>query len=142
LEIEGKVTVVNTHPSESIDVDELRRLAAHVLRSEGASVEAVSIILCDHARHGELHRRYLGREYETDVLAFTLGTNDAIEGEVYVDIDTARERHAEFAETLNNEIRRYMIHGILHLLGYEDGTVAESEQMHRLEEQYMRSLDR
>jgi len=140
LEIEGKVTVVNAHPSESIDVDELRRLAVHVVQSERVSVDHLDVILCDRDRHLELHRRYLGKGYPTDVLAFALGTNDVIEGEVYVDLDTARERHAEFGGTVESEIRRYMIHGILHLLGYRDGTAVERDVMRRLEDLYLKSV--
>ena len=131
------VTVYNSHPTESVAEAAICRLVETILSSEGVENGSVSIILCDRARHGELHRRYLRKEEPTDVLAFSLGEDDEFEGEVYVDVDTARERHTEFDSSFEDEIVRYVVHGTLHLVGFRDSVPSETQQMKQKENEYV-----
>jgi len=96
----------------------------------------VGIILAGHEAVLELNKTWLEHDYHTDVLSFLL-ESDPIEGEVYVDIETAAERHVEFGTTLTAEIERYIVHGVLHLCGHEDATDEERKQMKALEDQYL-----
>jgi len=64
-----------------------------------------------------LNLRFKGREGPTDVLAFDFGEDDFL-GEVYVSADRAREQSVEYGITETEEIKRLVVHGILHLLGY------------------------
>lgn len=84
-----------------------------------------------------MHHTFLDRDYPTDVLAFPLGDAETIEGEVYVDLDTARARHEEFSCSFESEVARYVIHGVLHLLGYDDKTSESSITMKKIEEKYV-----
>lgn len=89
-----------------------------------------------------LNREYLDHDYHTDVLAFDLSGSepDVVEGEVYVDLDTAQERHDEFDATFETEAYRYAVHGTLHLIGYDDADDADAATMRTLEDHYLDAL--
>lgn len=87
-----------------------------------------------------LNRKYLGHDYDTDVLSFEIDrTADGLEGEVYVDVETAAERCSEFGSQEREEIERYTIHGLLHLAGYDDDTAENKDRMHVLENLYLKA---
>lgn len=127
------------HPTRRVDPAALRRLLRHVLDEEGRTVAEVTVVLTDHATVLALNRSYLQHDYHTDVLSFPLHESpDApVEGEVYVDLDTAAERHTEFGARFDEEVYRYAVHGLLHLLGYDDATPADRATMRTLEDRYL-----
>ena len=73
----------------------------------------------------------------TDVMAFNLGDDKNIDGEIYISIDDVLENSKLFSKTFNDEFKRIIIHGILHLCGYDDKTKEEKENMTLLEEKYL-----
>ena len=130
------------HPSRHLDEDTLRRLVAAVIEGEGATLAYLGLILADHETVLALNREYLEHDYLTDVLSFPLSeTPGTVDGEVYVDLDTAAERHAEFGTTFEDEAYRYLIHGLLHLLGHDDATDAGRAAMRQLEDRYLQSVE-
>ena len=134
--------VTHHHPDLRVDERALTSTLSLVLEREGRSIGSLSVILTDHETVLELNRRYLQHDYLTDVLSFPLGADDAsdvVEGEIYIDLDTAAERHTEFGMSFDEEVRRYAIHGLLHLIGYDDATPKGAEAMERLEEVYLRT---
>lgn len=136
----ASITVEVAHPHLSIDESALRRLLLRVAQEEGVTIADLTVVLSDHAHVLDLNRTYLEHDYETDVLAFNLADDPAagpIEGEIYIDLDTAQERHSEFNATFQNEVFRYAIHGLLHLAGYDDSTPERKAQMRALEDRYL-----
>lgn len=132
--------IEQAHPALTVDEKALERLLYNVIAAEGARLRYLGIVLTDHATVLDLNRTYLQHDYHTDVLSFSLADDDAagvVDGEVYVDMDTARERHAEFETSFEEEVRRYAVHGLLHLLGYDDATPADKAAMRRLEDRYL-----
>ncbi len=138
MEVEP-VQIAHEHPTLRVDERRLREILQALFDEERATPAEVTLVLADHATVHALNAEYLGHDYVTDVLSFLLsdGTTAGIEGEVYVDLDTALERHAEFDASFENEVFRYCIHGVLHLLGYDDATAAERERMRVLETRYL-----
>jgi probable rRNA maturation factor len=134
----GEVSIETIHPSLRIDEQALERLVRRVVRAESAELRFLGIILADHDTVLALNRDFLQHDFLTDVLSFPL-TDEAgvVDGEVYVDLDTAAERHPEFEASFEEEVRRYAVHGVLHLLGYVDVTPDERESMHALEDRYL-----
>ena len=97
-------------------------LSAHVLEAEGISAGEVDIVFCGDDRIAELNLEWLEREGPTDCIAFDLREEmdpSTVEGEVYIDISQAERQAPEFGVTIDEEIRRLIIHGMLHLLGYD-----------------------
>ncbi len=81
----------------------------------------------------EINRTFLQHDYETDIITFNLGTPDDIVGDIYISVDEASKNATEYGQSLDDEIRLLIVHGILHLLGYDDDTdedrfIMEAEQ--------------
>lgn len=137
---EFDVSIELEHASLDVDRTALRRLLLDVLRGEGATRAIVGIVLADRERVLGLNRQFLDHDYSTDVLSFSY-SEDAdrgfVEGDVYVDLDTAAERCEEFGASFAEEVSRYAIHGVLHLVGYNDETVAEQQAMREREDGYL-----
>lgn len=135
------ITVTLDHSTAVIDTLHVRRLVAYVLAAEGQTPGDVGVVLTDHATVLDLNIAYLDHHYHTDVLSFAFhAASDPVEGEVYVDLDTAAERHAEFGTSFEQEALRYVVHGVLHLIGYDDATLKEKQTMHDLEDRYLASV--
>lgn len=130
------------HPSRTVDVRALESLLQKAAAAEGATIAYLGVILTDHETVLELNREYLEHDYLTDVLSFPLneGTTSEIDGEVYVDLDTAAERCTEFGATFEHETARYCLHGMLHLLGYDDATDEQRAAMRVREDQLLTLL--
>lgn len=131
------------HPTRTVDEDALRRVLRGCIEGEGARLEALTVVLADHETVLTLNREYLAHDYLTDVLSFSFadeGTQGVVDGEVYVDLDTAAERCAEFEASFTQEAVRYCIHGLLHLLGYDDATAEQKAAMHAREDLYLNLL--
>ena len=134
------LSIEHDHPSLSLDEKTVERLIQHVMEEEGASPVHVSVVLSDHDTVRRLNVAYLDHDYNTDVLSFSMrddDASDAVEGEVYVDLDTAQERHEEFETSFEREAYRYVVHGVLHLMDYDDATEEGQETMRTLEDKYL-----
>jgi len=129
---------VSTHAPDLCPSEEsLKNLAIRVMEGENVPFQRIGIILADHDLVSDLNRRYLNHDWQTDVISFRLSDETPLEGEVYVDVETADERCAEFGTTAEDEILRYTTHGLLHLAGYDDATREERERMRKLEDDYL-----
>lgn len=131
------------HPTRRIRFAPIRRLIQLVAKEERVSIQTLSVIFADHAAFRGLTRRHKGRVYQTDVLAFDMREDPGrgpLDGEIYVDLDTAAERAPEFGARYTDEVHRYVVHGQLHLIGYRDDTETGKAAMRELEDRYLRSL--
>ena len=143
------LSIEQAHPSRQLDDAHLRQLIRHVLSEEGATLVHLSVVLAGHEMIRRLNREYLDHDYNTDVLSFSLrdgpdssnAEEDGVEGEVYVDLDTAAERHEEFDTSFEREAYRYVVHGVLHLVGYDDATESGQATMRQKENQYLDAVD-
>lgn len=110
----------------------------------GIPVRNLSVAVVDESTLCELHHRYLNDPTATDVLSFDLGENDdadgAIEGEVIVSADAARQQARRLSVDAGEELLRYVIHGILHLRGFRDDTPARRGVMRRAENRVLNDL--
>lgn len=132
----------------------LARLAAAVLRAEGLRRGAVSIALVGRRRIRSVNRIHRGRDRDTDVIAFTLGTGDGgtggpgdggtVVGDVYVCVPVARAQAGRFGTTPRDELRRLVVHGLLHVLGYDHpaGEARVRSAMWRRQERYVARFGR
>ena len=85
-----------------------------------------------------MKKKYFNVNQYTDVIAFNLEDNkDSLEGEIYISITDVKEYSKLFAESFNKEFKRVIIHGVLHLIGYNDSTEKEIELIHSLEDKYL-----
>jgi probable rRNA maturation factor len=108
-----------------------------VLRREGVRNARVSVVFVDSRTSRHLNRRYLKRNYSTDVLAFLLDFEKNLEGEIYVNLDRARQQAHRYEVSFANEIARLVIHGTLHLAGYDDARSKDAKTMERMQESHV-----
>lgn len=98
----------------------------------------INFIFCNDDYLLELNRIYLNHNSLTDILTFPFTEQpDVISGDIYISIERVKENAESFAEPVNREIRRVMIHGVLHLIGYRDKTGIERKKMRGQEDYYL-----
>jgi rRNA maturation RNase YbeY len=97
----------------------------------------INIILCTDSFLSELNQKYLSHDTFTDIITFDFSENNILSGEIYISIDRIKENASIFGNTVFNELHRIMIHGVLHLCGYNDKSKKEKEQMILKEDHYL-----
>lgn len=120
------VWITNLQNKVSIESNFIREIVVEVLRLEGRrNAPDVSVALVDNAYIQVLNREYRGIDQPTDVLAFPMEPDDgAFEdpalGDIVISVERAREQARQFKHPLRREVAVLTVHGLLHLLGYED----------------------
>lgn len=90
----------------------------------------------------ELNRRFLNHDYYTDTLTFAHSTNPKYAtGEIYISLQRIKENSKAFSTSCENELIRVIVHGCLHLCGYNDKTEIQSCKMLQKQEEYLNSWD-
>jgi probable rRNA maturation factor len=136
------VAVTNQQSSLRIDAVRLKTAAEGVLKAAGLASATVSIAVVDDAVIRDLNRRYLQHDYATDVLSFVLEQDEQrLEGEIVVSADTAVSACGRYAWSAADELLLYVVHGTLHLVGYDDGTEAERAAMRAEERRHLGRFD-
>lgn len=128
----------------ALSVPTVRRAVTTVLDGQetGAGPASVTVTFMSSHRMRALNRRMFGRDYATDVIAFSLPHAGRLIGDVYVCPSHARRAARRFDVTPREELLRLVVHGVLHVLGYkhpDDGTRTQSP-MWELQERYVRAL--
>ena len=96
----------------------------------------ISVWLISDRRMSRLHRQFLGQTAPTDVLTFQ-------HGEIFISVETAKQHARAFANSLMHELQLYIVHGLLHLHGFDDRTPAGARKMKRMQERILsRALSR
>lgn len=118
----------------SVDEARLRRAVLDVLEGASIAEAEISVALVDDATIHQLNRRYLEHDWPTDVLSFVLERDECrLEGQIVASAETAATAAAQFGWTPADELLLYVIHGTLHLVGVEDETPPQREEMRRRE---------
>jgi probable rRNA maturation factor len=135
-----RVEVFNAHPHRRIRRAPVRRTVRRVVSAERRRSAAVTVVFIDGRRCARINRKFLGHRGSTDVISFPLDEGSLTEGEVYVNLDRARAQAREYGVPEANEIVRLVVHGTLHVLGYDDTTARLRLRMKRREDRYVEAL--
>ena len=121
----------------------IRNWIFEVLRKEGKpDIESINIILCSDKYLLDINRHYLGHDYLTDIITFTYSAADKpLEAELYISADRVKDNSRQFKIKIQTEFYRVIVHGILHLCGYNDKRKGEKEFMRGLENRYLQLID-
>lgn len=120
-------------------VKRIKQLLNTTAEHEGYHVISLSVVFVSDEEMLDLNRSFLKHDYYTDILTFDLGSSilNVISGEIYISLPRAQENAELFNVTLENELHRLLIHGILHLCGYSDDTKESKKQMSLKEDHYL-----
>jgi len=122
----------------------VRSAVEATLRNRNVDDASVSVALLGDAAIAELNWKYLGHEGPTDVISFPLWeTGEPVVGDIYVGLEQARRQAGEIAVPLSQELQRLVIHGTLHVLGYDhpDGDARLTSDMWLIQEQIVREAE-
>lgn len=128
----------------SLDQERLRALLAFAARHEGLS-GTVGVWLCTDEEIADLHRRFMNIPDPTDVLTFPADLTDTdgpYLGDIAASFDTAADQAAEAGHSPQREIAYLVLHGLLHLAGYDDRTPDEREAMLRRQDELIAAFER
>jgi probable rRNA maturation factor len=124
------VQIANEQTSLRVDDARLREAVRAVVEEASIHQAEISVAVVDDAAIQELNRRYLRHDEPTDVLSFLLErAQDRLEGEIVVSADTARRTAPRFGWSAADELLFYVVHGTLHLVGYDDQTPGDRARM-------------
>ena len=121
-----------------IDDDWINSTCKNILNDKDKNTASISIILTNDKKLLQLKNKYFQQDILTDVITFNLEDDgDPIEGEIYISLNRVSENAIKFKQDIGIELKRVIIHGILHLLGYDDQTPEEEKIMIGLEDHYL-----
>ena len=126
-----------------LDNNQLKRIFNEIEDSENISFQHVELVFVDEHEIVELNRKHLGRDYVTDIISFRYddeNKNQNLEGTLYCCAPRIAEQSAEFKTNQKEEFSRIFIHGLLHLIGYNDQTKEEQKKMTSLEDRYLSEI--
>ena len=108
-----------------------------VIKSEGFKEGEINYIFCDDNYLLKLNKEFLNHNTLTDIISFDYSIGKQIHGDVYISIDRVLENSTKFKVKFLEELRRVMIHGILHYCGYKDKSESDKKQMREKENHYL-----
>jgi probable rRNA maturation factor len=97
-------------------------------------LKEVAVLLISDRRMAGLHRQFLHRTGPTDVITFE-------HGEIFISVETAQQNARRFGSSLTRELQLYIIHGLLHLHGFDDGNAIAAKKMSRAQEKILAALN-
>jgi len=116
-------------------------ISEHLQTHQQCEFDAVEIVFVDEDEICRINNKYLNHDYITDIITFRLDDgvdNSTIEGILYCCAHRIKEQAAEFSQNVKDEFLRVMIHGLIHLLGYNDQTEEEKKEMTELEDHFLK----
>jgi len=131
------ITIINRQRAARVDLSSLREFAERALieclklqrRKLGSLTDLpeVSVVLVSDKRIADIHGRFMDDPTPTDVITFD-------HGEIVISTQTAKRQARQFGTSLAHELRLYLVHGLLHLCGYDDKTRNGAAEMKRIQE--------
>ena len=106
--------------------------------NEKNKVGDINYIFCSKQHLKKINNDYLTKNYETDVISFDFSDDNKISGDIYISSETVKKNSIIFNVDFNNEIKRVMVHGLLHLLNYNDKSNQEQKIMREKEDFYIK----
>jgi probable rRNA maturation factor len=133
------IHITNRQKALPIDRRRVRRVVEAVLRDAEITHAQIGVAFVNDRAIAALHQRFLDDPEPTDVLSFVLErSEERLEGEVVVSAETARTCAGKYKSTAEDELLRYVIHGMLHLVGCDDATPRQRAIMRGRERRYLR----
>jgi probable rRNA maturation factor len=131
--------VFNGKPGDKKLEKRVRKVLNAAAQGEGKKLKRVSVILTDDPSLRELNRSYLQDDAPTDVLSFDLSDDarEGIEGDIYVSLDRAAAQAQALGDPTGSEVMRLVLHGFLHLCGYDHADDRALKEMTDHGEQYL-----
>jgi probable rRNA maturation factor len=140
-----QITIRNLQRTVPIDLGNLEKFACKALRlclkirlrkrADLTKLPRIFVLLISDRRMASLHRQFLGKSGPTDVLTFQ-------HGEIFISTETARRHARRFGNSLAQELRLYVLHGLLHLRGFNDRNDIEAQEMQAIQRRILQKVSK
>ncbi len=108
-----------------------------VASEENRRLGDISVIFCSDAYLLDMNKKYLGHDYFTDIITFDYSEGELLSGDLFISVDTVRSNAAFYSAEFDDELDRVIVHGLLHLIGYDDHSEEEFAAMKEKENYYL-----
>lgn len=108
-----------------------------VAESEIRRLRDVNIIFCSDNYILDINQRFLQHDYFTDIITFDYCEGADLSGDLFISVDSVRENALEYGTEFDDELNRVIVHGVLHLIGYDDHTEEDISMMRSKENYYL-----
>ena len=115
----------------------LVKVIRSIVEEENRIAGNISFIITGDREIKRINVEFLGHDYCTDVITFNYNKEEVVAGEIYISKDTVAVNAKEFCVSVQDELKRVIIHGVLHLTGMDDSTDEERQKMHEAEEKWL-----
>jgi len=122
----------------SLEKLKINRWIKETATGYGFKTGDIAYIFCTDERILEINKQYLNHDYYTDIITFDYSENNIITGDIFISLDTVKSNAIEFNVSFEQELKRILIHGILHLCGHDDKTPELRLQMTEKENSALR----
>ena len=119
---------------EPLDTRKVKKWISEVIIRHGKTVGNINYLFCDDDYLLEVNQQYLNHDTYTDIITFDYVAGNLISGDIMISVDRVGENASMYGVAFEQELRRVIIHGVLHLLGQGDKSEIEAAEMRRLEE--------
>lgn len=128
--------------SENVDYQinnsgDVKVWVAKSVENEAASLGFLNVVFCSDEYLLNINKQYLHHDYYTDIITFNHSEGKSLEGDIFISVERAAENAEKFTTDLDSEIKRLIIHGTLHLLGYDDRSAEDKKLMTSKEDYYL-----
>lgn len=118
----------------------IKEWIARVIDKEKKELGYINYVFCDDKYLLDKNIKYLDHDTFTDIITFNYSEKDIIHSDIMISIPRVKENSITFENSFSEELNRVMIHGVLHLLGYNDKTEKEKKEMKEKEDYYLTKL--
>jgi len=135
--------ILNEQDEFTIDLGRIRTLCEQILDESGIKSGRINVVLVNSDTIQQFNRDFLKHDYPTDTISFPAEYRQSdghLEGEVLVCTEIAKERAEEFSWAAESELLLYVVHGVLHLIGFDDSTPEQQAVMQEKERSYLATL--
>jgi probable rRNA maturation factor len=138
----SKIAIASPQEAVPLDRRQLRETVRTVLAGESIADYEISLAFVDNQTSQRLNKQFLNHDGPTDVLSFPLSDSRGkkLSGELVIGAEVAREQAQARGHDVHNELALYVIHGLLHLCGFDDKSPPDAEQMRARERHYLKAM--
>ena len=111
---------------------------AEVIKSELKNEGEINYIFCDDDYLLEINQQYLDHDTLTDIISFDYSVGNELHGDIFISVERVRDNATDFNVSFEEELKRVMVHGVLHYCGYKDKSESDERLMREKEEEKMK----